>query len=214
MNFDTFLSKYTENEELRVFDDEDLESNDLLTERINTLEDLFSRLGGKTFNNGLVRVCTKKGAYKLTRCFEKMYSNGKDNILVFAFDWLGRHFAIDYTGKNSTEDQTFLLEPGSGEHLLIPAGVEGFFNYILINLAQDALAAESFNEWFNISKTVIGFDECVGYKVPLFLGGDDDFHNFEITNTEVYIEICIQLLHRTKKLKPGQTINSIRFEDN
>lgn len=32
----------------------------------------------------------------------------------------------------------------------------------------------------------VNFDECVGYKIPLFLGGDDHIGNLQSTDLDVY----------------------------
>jgi hypothetical protein len=46
----------------------------------------------------------------------------------------------------------------------------------------------------------INYKECIGYKVPLFLGGKDTTDNFEIADLEVYWEITCQLYHQVKDL--------------
>ena len=40
----------------------------------------------------------------------------------------------------------------------------------------------------------IGLEDCVGYKIPLFLGGNDEISNLEITDMEIYWGICGQLI--------------------
>ncbi|MEI5006320.1 DUF1851 domain-containing protein [Streptomyces sp. PmtA] len=39
----------------------------------------------------------------------------------------------------------------------------------------------------------VGFDQVVGYKVPLSLGGADDVANLELTDRQVYVELCAQI---------------------
>ena len=39
---------------------------------------------------------------------------------------------------------------------------------------------------------------CVGYKVPLFLGGADVLANLEVIDLSVYVEICGQLRNEAR----------------
>ena len=42
---------------------------------------------------------------------------------------------------------------------------------------------------------VLKHNECAGYKVPLFLNGDDVVDNLEISDMEVYWEIMMPLIN-------------------
>ena len=42
------------------------------------------------------------------------------------------------------------------------------------------------------SNVEIEFGRCAGYKVPLFLGGDDIVENLEDSDMEVYWEVLTQ----------------------
>jgi len=50
------------------------------------------------------------------------------------------------------------------------------------------LASEFFNEWFEANGNfVLPHNKCVGYKVPLFLNGEDDIENLEASDMEVIL---------------------------
>jgi hypothetical protein len=57
----------------------------------------------------------------------------------------------------------------------------------------------------------LAFADCVGYKVPLFLGGADGLANLEVIDLSVYVEICGQLRNKVRTLAPGQSIRSVRL---
>ena len=58
------------------------------------------------------------------------------------------------------------------------------------------LASEFFNEWFEANGNfVLPHNKCVGYKVPLFLNGEDDIENLEVSDMEVYWEIMMPLMN-------------------
>lgn len=39
------------------------------------------------------------------------------------------------------------------------------------------------------------YNECAGYKIPLFLNGDDIVDNLEVSDMEVYWEIMMPLIN-------------------
>lgn len=51
-------------------------------------------------------------------------------------------------------------------------------------------------EWFEANNNfVLPINKCVGYKVPLFLNGEDDIENLEVSDMEVYWEIMMPLMN-------------------
>ncbi len=51
--------------------------------------------------------------------------------------------------------------------------------------------------------------ECVGYRKPLFLGGQDVIDNLEISDMEVYWSLCGQLLGRVRNLPNGARVGHL-----
>lgn len=119
-------------------------------------------------------------------------------MIPFGYDWLGRYFAVDFGRMKDNQPLILLLEPGAGEAMQIPAPVTEFHNETLVELANDALALSFYKEWKEINPDDIQPDQCVGYKVPLFLNGADDIDNLELSDLSVYIEICGQLRNKVK----------------
>lgn len=57
------------------------------------------------------------------------------------------------------------------------------------------LASDFFCEWREANQPfILPHDKCIGYKVPLFLNGDDDISNLEVSDMEVYWGIMAQLI--------------------
>ena len=56
-------------------------------------------------------------------------------------------------------------------------------------------------------------DECVGYRVPLFLGGQDVVDNLEVSDLGVYWSLCAQLRQGTRDLPTGTSIGSVSVGD-
>ena len=178
---------------------------------VEELGQIFNALGGKTFNNGLYRVFRTDQIAAATQAMERVFPEYRGRIVPFAFDWLGRHFASDQARLENRKPQVLMLEVGAGEAMEIPASVLDFHNVELVDYADDALAAPFWRQWRSQTANDLAFADCVGYKVPLFLGGADALANLEVVDLSVYVEICGQLRNKTRTLARGQSIRNVRF---
>lgn len=173
---------------------------------------LVEKLGGKTFNSGLYRVFRGDQIYDATEAIERAFPKSKGRLVAFGYDWLGRHFAIDNERVENGEPQIIMLEIGAGEGMQIPTSISDFHNIELVEYPNEALALPFFNEWKALNPQDVVHDQCVGYKIPLFLGGSDTVDNLEMIDLSVYVEICGQLRNKVQQLSNGQTIKSISIQ--
>ena len=65
----------------------------------------------------------------------------------------------------------------------------------LVEHSDATLASDFFEDWASSNPTALPLsrNQCVGYRIPLFLGGKDTNENLEIGDVEVYWTICGQL---------------------
>lgn len=159
--------------------------------KINSVNEFCELLNGKCFLNGMYRLFKTGDIEKWTAITEQSFPLYNGRFSVFGYDWLGRIFGL------SRETGTVLLfEPGTGEVLDIPASFEDFHNVEIVDYSEDSLASNFFSEWFQKNnKYQLKYHECAGYKVPLFLNGDDVFENLEVSDMEVYWEIMMPLMN-------------------
>ena len=103
---------------------------------------------------------------------------------------------------------------GLGEILQIPAGFADFHNFTLVEEPDAALAKSFFGQWAagNPSLLPLRPDTCVGYDIPLFLGGRDEVDNLAVVDIWVYWSISGQLRVQTLGLDPGTRISSATIE--
>ena len=73
----------------------------------------------------------------------------------------------------------------------IPANVFDFHNIELVEFSDDCLAKPFYLQWTDFDNSPIAYSECIGYKIPLFLGGDDTLENLERTNLDVYLDLYV-----------------------
>ena len=160
----------------------------------NGFSSLLRQFGGVSFDDAVYRIHCTQDILTWTKTVETALPKYKGKIVCFAFDWLGRHLALN-KGKLSDDQMTILLlEPGTGEALNIPASFANFHNIDLVQYRNDVLASNFYADWLGSGGSPPEHDQCVGYKVPLFLNGKDVVGNLETSDLDVYWSLCGQLL--------------------
>ena len=175
--FNSFLSYF--NEEIEVMYTGDIYA------------DFISQLGGKSFGNGIFRSFSCENVAAWTNVVEEAYPDFKNMFRLFGFDWLGRCFGIDL--RNETQGNVLLFELGTGDILQIPCNLEDFLNKEIPQKPDACLAQSFFIQWQGYSKETLGYGDCAGYKIPLFLGGEDSLYNLEKSNMDVYWGVMAQI---------------------
>ena len=144
---------------------------------------------GKTFLQGMYRLFREEDIPKWTAIFEEAFPAYRGSFFIFGFDWLGRIFAVDK--KN---EKILLFEPGTGEVLEATMTFVQFHDELIALCPEDCIASEAFEEWREQNNNyALPYNECAGYKVPLFLNGDDEIENMEASDMEVYWSIMAPL---------------------
>jgi len=172
--------------------------------------ELAERFAGCAFENGLYRLHDATTGPRCAALVNEAFPAFAARACPFAFDWLGRQFALDSGRLDGSEPLVLLLEPGTGEALEVPLSFAAFHEQ-LDELREPALAAAFFADWAaaNPDCVPLASEQCAGYRVPLFLGGRDVVDNLEVSDIDVYWSLCAQLSHGTSVLPPGTSIGSV-----
>lgn len=93
--------------------------------------------------------------------------------------------------------------------MTIPVPFSRFHDYELVEEHVAALRSQFFAEWRTVHDFELAFDQCAGYKVPLFLSGEYEVTNLEVTDIEVYWGLTGQLRVATRHLAPGTRISGV-----
>lgn len=99
------------------------------------------------------------------------------------------------TAKDIKKDFTYLFDIATGEDLKLEQPLCEFFNIELVEYEDETLGITEFNTW-NSNDVELNFNDVVGYKIPLWLGGKDDLSNYEIIEAEVNWEINRHLMNK------------------
>ena len=179
------------------------------------LRPLFEELAAASFGGGLYRVHTPDLARLWTEKVEECFPEFADRVVCFACDWLGRQFALDRERRDGRRYLVTLLEPGTGDALEIPATIATLHTDELVQNGDAALALDFYADWREASgdDDYLELYECVGYGVPLFLGGADEVSNLGRIDMYAYWSVAAQLRHGESELPRGTTIHDVEFED-
>ena len=149
----------------------------------------IAQLGGASFRQGLYRIHTPEGMERWTMAVEGAFPQYRGQMVCFAYDWLGRQFALHRGDLVEGLAQVRLFDPGFHQVLNIPCSFETLHRAELPEYADDALAARFHAEWLASGGAAPGLAECIGYRIPPTLGGKDEIANMELTDMDVYWEL-------------------------
>jgi len=190
MKFDRFLSSYKADSESALSS-----VHPAFLYGVRGARELYVDFDGSSFNSGVYRLLAIESIDHWTKVVTEAFPSYRGKITCFGRDWLGRFFALDATRRVAHEPAVSIFEPGTGEVLEAPVGFAEFHNEEMVEFPDAAVANDAFEKWAALNPVShLSDSECVGYKVPLFLGGNDDFANMEVVDIEVYWGLCSQLL--------------------
>lgn len=180
--------------------------------RLPGLAELATECSGLTFGGGLLAVHSQASASRASRLIAEAFPDFPGAYQALAQDWLGRQFAVGVTPGTSYAQQVLLFEPGSGEAFEVDADIPRLFNVEFVSDPTTYLAADLFADWIRAGGRLGWPDGCVGFKVPLFLGGEGVVENLEPVDLEVYWSLLGQMRSRTKDLTPGSKISEVTID--
>jgi hypothetical protein len=169
-------------------------------------------IAGKTFNRGAYRGHDAASAAQARQLVVAAFPEIAESVSQpFGYDWLGRQFALDGNRTDGDEPLVLLCQPGTGHVLNIPATLASFHEEVLVEQPEEAFEASLFAAWSraNADALPLARDACVGYRVPLFVGGEHAVENLEVTDIEVYWDVVGQLRNNVCDLPPGTKIGEI-----
>lgn len=69
-----------------------------------------------------------------------------------------------------------------------------------------------FNQWLESYPPPLDEDSCIGYRIPLFLGGPDSINNMEKADRSVYLHMLCELWRSTSQLPQETSVERVELE--
>ena len=110
---------------------------------ITSVVTFLSSVSGLSFFDGLFRFFNEERKNKWEKIVTEYYIDYLGKIEVVCYDWLGRVFAL-----SDDTNTVIFFEPGTGKVYDTDAGIEKFFDYVVIEYTNDCFALDFFKEWF------------------------------------------------------------------
>jgi len=149
------------------------------------------------YNDGVYTIVSREEANHLLVLVESVFKEEAGKIDVFAVDWMGRIFALDATSPDPTGQSTVvcfdLAEPVA---FCTDVNFDDFHNKEAVDQQYALLNMNQYEEWIKGNAPPSDGVSCVGYKIPLFLGGKDAVENQELSDRSVYLHILAEM-HRS-----------------
>ena len=161
-------------------------------------------VAGATFNNGLLRFHNAASAELAQQNLYEFFSDRASELTPFAVDWRGRHFCrVQLDGEDMAlradsafnEASPLTDYAGTVAFLLDDPGAAEFLEEAVM---QEAFAA--------LQIFGLPFTDCIGLKVPAFLGGEETIANMEVNDMDVYWSFNAQVYNQVKDTPPGTPI--------
>ena len=170
------------------------------------LVQFFDQFGGASFRGGVYRVIHPADLSDWQDRIHLAYPEFEGRIVCFGFDWLGSVFALDIKRAEDGQAGVVMFEPGTGEALDIPSNLQSFHDAGLIEFGEAALAISFHEKWLAAGGAMPRYDQCIGYRRPVFLSGADEVENLEVSDIDVYWHLTGQLILQTKGLPQGTKV--------
>lgn len=202
--FQTFSNAFTHDH--RKFQDDNLFYKDVPRD----LFELINLFSGVSFNHGLYRIHSFRSSSRWATIIGNYFKNYNHIIFPFSFDWTGRQYCLSKLNNKLL----FMFDPSTGDDFTLEQDIVSFHNIDLVSDTLSILSSDIFENilaWHKYNS--IGYNEILGYKMPLFLGGADSIDNYQKFDMEVYWEIYGQLYIQTKGMSDGTVIDSIKIID-
>lgn len=153
-------------------------------------------LGGKSFNGGLYRTVHLADMGLWVERIQFAYPAFSPPAICFGYDWMGRAFALDPDRSEDGLPGVQMFDIGSGGVFEVPANLITFHDSEIIKSAEPALAIDLYQAWRASGGAAPAYDKCIGFRVPFFLGGDEEVGNLEACDLDVYWSIFGQVLRQ------------------
>ena len=182
----------------------------LLSEKVDGYASLSGLLRGRSLGNGQMRLLGSISEPVARQAAAAAFPEFAARARPVAQDWLGRFYAVD--AGTTRRNLMLLLEPGSGEAFEIDDSFQRFFERTLVDEWDEFMEADLWAGYLRGGGQPPTAEQCVGFRVPLFMGGQGTPQNLELTDLTVYWAICGQLRLSLMGHAPGTPINRLVAE--
>lgn len=165
------------------------------TRESDDLIDYFiRRFEGISIKEGLFTVFNTSDLGKWEDNIKLFFYNMSEEFRVFGYDWQGNCYGVVPQYLSTGKENVIMFEIGTNEILSFNCAFETFVNEFLITHWNEILVPDFFRDWKEKHIERPEYGKCIGYRKPLFLGGEDNIDNLEYSDMDVYWTVLTQVM--------------------
>ncbi len=133
-------------------------------------------------------------------------------LSVAFFDWSYRR--VKQVPACATQGPfVVMVDAAHGDSFLIPTGIVGFHDKILVDLPEPTRALAAYRAWCAAGNGPMPTGQRAGFERPLVIGGSDEVASLAPIEMEVESELLHQLWSAKRQLPEGARIDEVRLSD-
>jgi len=157
----------------------------------NVYQDYFDQLGGIQFGDGVFNSLLLQDVPKWRAYITEAFPELTGKVIPFGYTWDGVFCCIDLR-----DGKIILCDVGAGECIDLPRSFIEFLNEDIEEF-EELLQIEDYQKWMTVNGK-LPYGSCAGLKKPLFMGGEEENSNREVSDLEVYWGIIGQVKRQVK----------------
>lgn len=158
----------------------------------NFYQDYFDNLGGLQFGGCLFTAFRIEDVPKWKSYIVEAYPVLNGKILPFGYTWDGLCYCVDIR-----DGKVIICDIGAGDYVVLPCSMRVFLNEQFPDLKNEMTEGAGYNSWV-ARHGMLKYGTCAGLIRPVFMGGEEEDSNREISDMEVYWSVFTQIKNQVK----------------
>lgn len=162
-----------------------------------------------SFGEGLLRFVGSRGhglpsdEWNGPDSWRRLWPN-RNNLSVFAYDWMGRQFAFDRNRRPKGEPLVSLLDPADLKVMNSDFTFDAFLGWLAGPDGDGALSKKLYAAWRQRGGAAPTYKQCLSFKQPLVLGGKQVPENLELCDMDVHLHVLQQVNAKIAQLRAAK----------
>ncbi|BDP42264.1 hypothetical protein DAETH_22330 [Deinococcus aetherius] len=156
-------------------------------------DELVDLIGGNSLYDGAYFILNRLMSSKCTELCLLLAPNFKGYITAIGHDWLGNIYAADTSRMMDGHPLILYFDVNSQEVLNTQQNLIEFHGNTLTSQGEGVLRLGEYDKWTESGLPLKDASRCIGYTIPLALGGSTELDNMEEVDIEVYWELTGQI---------------------
>lgn len=128
----------------------------------------------------------------------------RNNLTVFAYDWMGRQFAFDRSRMPKGEALVSLLDPADAKVMHSDFTFDAFLGWVSGPEGDGALSKKLYSAWRARGGAAPTYKQCLSFKQPLIFGGKQVPENLEQCDMAVHVHVLQQVHAKVAQLRAAK----------